>query len=274
MTTARQPGLSTAVWVDGFDPAVHVPQMAAAGFKAIELNIYLGSGHFDPSPDHVATLKQAIGDHDMAVWSIHSRDVGDLASPDRAVVDKQLDELRYCLDLADELAADVIVSHALFPQDRAIDRTDADFQLVDILGELAPDVSPRRARIAFENTTTTHPGECAIDVLRRLIGQPRDAFGFVLDPGHANIAGDLETIVYGHGQRLITTHLNDNLGDADAHLVPGDGTVNWSSVVQMVDETPYEGTIMYEVRDAGADRSDVMQRTLAAHHRLFGQQAG
>jgi len=73
---ARCPGISTGLW-DPFDPARHLPLIAAAGFRAIELNLYRGVGHFDASrPANLRQLRQVADDLGLVVWSIHSPEPG------------------------------------------------------------------------------------------------------------------------------------------------------------------------------------------------------
>ena len=57
-----------------------------------------------------------------------------------------------------------------------------------------------------------------------------------LDFGHACLVGD-----------LIATHLLDNLGSADEHLVPGDGRINWPAAMLTMQKIGCEGTLMLEV---------------------------
>ena len=136
-----------------------------------------------------------------------------------------------------------------------------------MLHDMAPEVRASGARIAFENTgrrTYARPAAVA----RRMDTLPTDTYGFVLDTGHANLMGDLDVIADLLGDRLMTLHLNDNHGLNDEHLPPGQGTVDWTSVRQLLQRVRYDGCLLNEV-EGGTDPARVMLDTMAAHRRLF-----
>ena len=99
---------------------------------------------------------------------------------------------------------------------------------------------------------------------------PTDAYGFVLDTGHANLMGDLDVLIGTFGSRLLTLHLNDNhaVKGNDEHLPPQMGTVDWARVRQHLNTIHYRGCLMYEVI-GGADPEQVLLDTIGAHQRIF-----
>ena len=54
--------------------------------------------------------------------------------------------------------------------------------------------------------------------------------GFCFDSGHANITGELD-ILERYLDRLFLTHLHDNHGEKDEHLLPGQGTMDWEQII-------------------------------------------
>jgi len=54
--------------------------------------------------------------------------------------------------------------------------------------------------------------------------------GFCFDSGHANITGEFDTLER-YLDRLFITHLNDNHGKEDEHLLPGQGTIDWRPII-------------------------------------------
>lgn len=57
------------------------------------------------------------------------------------------------------------------------------------------------------------------------------ALGLCYDSGHDFLFGEpVYTILERHIDRLFALHLHDNCGDRDAHLIPGEGYVDWSRV--------------------------------------------
>lgn len=74
------------------------------------------------------------------------------------------------------------------------------------------------------------------------------AVGICIDTGHAHQAGihvgDFIRLV---GDRLKTTHINDNLRDKDAHLPPLYGSADWADIAAALKEIGYQGVFTYEL---------------------------
>lgn len=102
-------------------------------------------------------------------------------------------------------------------------------------------------RLAFENMDTVQSMEYAI-LLADAVGPTRA--GVCADTGHAAL-GDLGAAraIRMAGRWLITTHLQDNHGKHDDHMPPGDGTIDWNSVVAALNEVQYPGCVMLELTD-------------------------
>ena len=92
-------------------------------------------------------------------------------------------------------------------------------------------------KIAFENTE-------GIEYLYALMAhfEGNDTVGFCWDSGHEMCYNRSEDILGAFGERLLLTHLNDNLGISrfdgkifwtdDLHLLPFDGIADWDDVVR------------------------------------------
>ena len=92
-------------------------------------------------------------------------------------------------------------------------------------------------KIAFENTE----GQEFLSLLMdRYVGN--DTVGFCWDSGHEMCYNHSEDMLAKYGDRLLVTHLNDNLGISDPggkiywtddlHLLPGDGIADWDAAAQ------------------------------------------
>jgi sugar phosphate isomerase/epimerase/protein-tyrosine-phosphatase len=243
-----RPGINSGLWSTEVLHESHLALAVEAGFKAMEVSPYINLEHFDVrDADHVRRIGRGAKDNGLAIWSLHSRDVGDLTSPDPAARQAQLDELRWCLDAADMLGATAVVSHIQVVGRHFSDLASAEARLADGMDELAPRAEVSAARIALENGYARRNGQWTRDMFRRVAPFSSAAFGYVIDTGHAHIAGDLEDIENGVGQRLISLHLNDNDGDHDIHLTGGQGTVDWARVARLLRATDYDGCLMWEI---------------------------
>ena len=59
----------------------------------------------------------------------------------------------------------------------------------------------------------------------------------------SDVVDQLETVA----EHLIATHLHDNRGRADEHLVPFEGTVNWPSTLTTLRKVGYDGVLTFEL---------------------------
>ena len=95
----------------------------------------------------------------------------------------------------------------------------------------------RNVKIAFENTE-------GIEYLRALMAHFKgdESVGFCWDSGHEMCYNYSEDMLAEFGDRLVMTHLNDNLGISrfdgkihwtdDLHLLPFDGIADWDCNIQ------------------------------------------
>lgn len=71
--------------------------------------------------------------------------------------------------------------------------------------------------------------------------------GACLDTGHAFLAGDISRIMYKLSGHLQFLHANDNMGQADEHLPPGKGKIDWKQVLYELNEIDFEGALILEL---------------------------
>ena len=50
-----------------------------------------------------------------------------------------------------------------------------------------------------------------------------------MDVGHAHILGDTAEAIETTSEYLVTTHIHDNRGSSDDHLVPFQGSIDWAA---------------------------------------------
>ncbi len=174
-------------------------------------------------------------------------------------------ELCRCLEICSENEIGIMVSHVYigFKYDLPDERT-AEIGLENF-GTVIKRAEELGVRVAFENTE----GEEFLDILMR--GFKNNAYaGFCLDTGHEQCYNRGKDLLAIYGDRLIATHLNDNLGISsyegitaprdDLHLLPFDGTVDWSHLAKRLDDCNYNGIMTLEVKrkgQSGRHESDI-----------------
>ncbi len=78
-----------------------------------------------------------------------------------------------------------------------------------------------------------------------------DNVGICWDFGHANLMGlDQREALRYMGKRLKATHVADNSGYNDDHIMPFQGTIDWRGIVPVLTEIGYEGDFTYEIHSS------------------------
>lgn len=254
------PGISTCiVRPSRFDPAEHLPAIAAAGFKCIELNCCLGLDDFPwDRPSRIAELFRIAEDIGVRVYSVHAE--GGLGScrgkrSERFAVDL----CKSYADLAAELGALVVTCHAGLPAARS--RREALKQLHSSIEELSHHVLEIPCRYAWENEPLGLSTAEHLEWIREL---DPGTFGFVLDNGHSNISGTTDLYLNSCLGLLCNLHLNDNNGKRDEHRIPGTGSFQWQDFMARLESTGYVGPMMLEIE--ARDRQHSLSSVLTDAH--------
>ena len=71
----------------------------------------------------------------------------------------------------------------------------------------------------------------------------RPDLGICMDVGHARLMGDVVDAIETCSGHLITTHLHDNRGRNDDHLVPGKGVIDWDATLLAFQKVGYDGVV-------------------------------
>ena len=255
MTTDRV--LSTYLFVNRKLTAALVSEAARAGAAAIEL--FCSRGHFDyRSVENARELAGWLGENRLTLHSIHSPTTRDfhltresgaplsICDPERLRRQEAVDEIKRALDLVEQIPFRYCVQHVATSRDVADDRKwDAAFSSLEHLSLFA---RHRGVTLAIENT----PGEMATPAnLKNFLEQTRlTSVKMCFDSGHAHldggdVAGQLETV----RDFVVTTHLHDNHGERDEHLLPYQGTIDWATTLAAL---PKEAPAVLELKEPAA----------------------
>ena len=95
------------------------------------------------------------------------------------------------------------------------------------------------------------------------------AVGVCLDTGHAHLAGEMPVVIPKLSGHLQMVHVNDNHGDWDAHLPPGEGGIDWRAAKQELVRAGFAGVLVLELHGGGAEEvSAVLERAVRARRFL------
>ncbi len=112
---------------------------------------------------------------------------------------------------------------------------------------------------------TVEDGLRAIDELKS------DRFGILLDTGHAYLNGeDIRSMVTKCRGIPLHIHLDDNLGDADSHLLPGKGSIDFAALKESLRDIAYTGYLSVELGNAyTAQPQDACRKSMDFLQRKF-----
>ena len=119
-------------------------------------------------------------------------------------------------------------------------------------GEVVDEATKLGVKIAFENTEGVEYLEA---LMEHFCGN--DTVGFCWDSGHEQCYNYGVDLLEKYGDRLLCTHLNDNLGIKDfdgtitwlddLHLLPFDGIIDWKDAANRLDRCGFGNVLTFEL---------------------------
>jgi sugar phosphate isomerase/epimerase len=270
-------GVSTHLFHQSRLTRDHLVHIAAHGFETVEL--FATRTHFDYHDDQaIQRLREWLEDTQLELHSVHApivegmangRWVGSYsnASGDERRRAAAIAETRVALELARRIPYRYLVTHLGMPSAEQVpandNQRDAARRSVEEISIMAAQVGVRVALEVIPNDLS------AAGTLVHLIEEDMEGLdvGICLDYGHAHIMGDLGDAIESVSGHLWTTHVHDNAGQRDDHLVPFAGRINWDAAMMETQKIGYDGVLMLEVGDTG-DPIDVLRRSARARERL------
>lgn len=233
-----------------------VQDLAEAGFECVEYSHveYL-------SMEDVERLRKATEEAKLTPWSVHSW-VGLPAEQSEA--ERTMTALGPMVEKCRVLGAKVLVIHPgghMLSHEGASAHSRRLSGNLSVLRPLCECTAKIGVSVAVENCGPLEDLEFILELVR-LSGHKN--VGFCIDTGHAKLYGvsPAEAILK-MGKRLLTTHLQDNLGRRDDHLAPGLGLIDWSAVFAALHQIGYTRTLMVEISDCPPGREPEPQKELA-----------
>jgi sugar phosphate isomerase/epimerase len=219
----------------------------------------LGARHIEfyprwqTAPD-AAEVGRQVRDAGLCVWSTHgpwgnetwTAGRVDLGSPEPSMRRDSVRDVRRAMEWLAAAGGRCLVVHPGVLSDAAdFDRRRA--ALRESLAELAPSAADNDIWLCVENLPRgSFPGSFTADNASIVRELDASHVGLCLDTGHANIMADVASEARAAGSLLRTTHVHDNDGQRDSHLLPGLGTVHWPDFSATLSEIRYQGVVMLE----------------------------
>jgi sugar phosphate isomerase/epimerase len=190
-----------------------------------------------------------------------------IAAADKDRRGRAVREAQAALEMARTIPFEFLVVHVGTPDEYAADAQDnspeAARRSVEELYAASSRLGVRLALEVIPNRLSS------VEALRRLLDEDlelRDA-GLCFDFGHAHLIDDVVSAVEEASGHLVTTHVHDNHGRSDDHLVPFDGSIDWAHALFAAQKVGYDGLYVFELANTGST-ADVLERTSRACRRF------
>ncbi len=273
----RRFGVSTHLFHEKRLCRDHLVDIAGHGFETVE--VFATRSHFDyRNPKAIEELGEWLGDTRLELHSVHAPIVEGMsggkwvgsfsnASSDEARRKQAIEETKAALEIARVTPFRYLVVHVGMPASERVPPGDnqpaAARRSLEEIGDLAAAVNVQVALEVIPNVLSTPAALC------RLIEETLEGLdlGICLDYGHANLMGDVVEAIETISGHLLTTHVHDNAGRRDDHLVPFAGRIDWDTAMMSTQKIGYDGVLMFEVTDEG-NPIDVLKKMSAARGRL------
>jgi sugar phosphate isomerase/epimerase len=268
-------GISTHLFHEQRLSRDHLALIAAHGFEAVE--VFATRSHFDyHDPAAITQLAGWLTETGLALHGIHAP-IADRLLPgdhwgeaisnavsDPAKRQAAVREADAALNVARQIPTEVFVVHLGTPTAKGGENNrTAAFRSVEEICRLAEPVGIRVALEVIPNPISD--AASLVDMLEKDLDAPRT--GICLDFGHAFLMGDVADTIETVAEHLITTHVHDNNGKKDDHLVPFEGRLNWDIALMTMQKVGYDGTYLMELANTGSPAA-VLEQARAARARF------
>lgn len=283
MSSFMQFGISTHLYHDRRLERDHLAQVASYGFEAVE--VFATRSHFDYRDEAaVDRLGQWLAETGLTLHGVHAPitekfGAGDVWAPgfsnavqDQARREAAVRETEAALQISKRVPFDVLVVHLGTPASKNNPGDNSRSAAARSAQEICRLAEPLGVRVAFEVIPNALSDASSLVRMLENDLEARHA-GICMDFGHAHLIGDVVDAVETAAEHLITTHVHDNRGRDDEHLVPYLGTIDWKTGLMAMQKIGYDGTYLMELanRDSPAKVLEEARRARQQFERALEQ---
>ncbi len=204
-------------------------------------------------------LKKAADELGLIYQSIHA-DFGKMRDMwyESETTKTAVQELKDCIDDCVKCNVPIVVMHPFI----GFDVNEANEVGIKNFKEVVDYAKEKGIKVAFENVE----GEAYLEALMNEF-KTYDNVGFCWDTGHEMCYNRGKDMLALYGDRLIATHINDNIGVTgeditfldDLHLLPFDGIKDWQDAMARLDKCGFADIMTFEfaIREGVTKYSDM-----------------
>jgi len=246
--------------------------VARGGAQAVE--IFAARGHFNyHDKEHVKEIGHWFKTQPVQFHSMHSPIYmsNDFRSgaPPLSIVDPEkrnridaMDEIKRAIDVAEYAPFRFLVQH-LGRSDEYDDpkKFEAALSSIEHLRAFARQLG---VSLLVENIPNDLSTPERLKELLQALHYPD--LGICFDTGHAHLMSSVHQAFGVLEDRICSTHVHDNKRDRDAHLWPGQGTIEWSQTMQSLRSAPRTPPLLLEIE--GDESVDVPAKMAEVYAKL------
>jgi len=253
-------GISSHLYHDRPLSQEHLAEIASHGFEVVEL--FATRSHFDyHDPAAIATLRRWLEATGLSLHGIHApiaesaaggRFTGSysIAAKDNAARQLAIREVDAALAIAREIECGVLVVHLGLPASQPGASENSRTAATRSIEEIIRLTEPLKTRVMLEVIPNDLSSVSTLVAMLERDFEGTDA-GICMDFGHAHMMGDVPDAIETAAEHLLTTHVHDNRGRDDEHLVPYKGTIDWAASLVTMRKIGYDGTYLMELANTG-----------------------
>ncbi len=250
--------------------------LVRSGAEAIE--IFAARGHFDYAnrKQHVQEIAAWFKGTSVPLNSMHSPLFSDyewgrsgsppvnIASTDKKQRIEAMDEIKRTLEVAEHIPYRFLVQHIGTGGEEFSERKlDAAMTSVEHLRAFA---RPLGVKLLLENI----PNEMSTPerLLEFLSITHFDDVGICFDLGHAHIMSSVREAFETLKNHIRSTHVHDNARDRDAHLWPGEGSIDWEEALRLLRSAPHVPPLLLEIEGDGKEQAAILEGADRTYRKL------
>jgi len=237
-------GLSTLFCLDRSFKTM-IERVLETGITSIEV---VDEGLHTLNPKRVETLRTLAHSYKLK-YSMHSpfADIN-IASPSRPLLNAMIRRLKKSISYASDLDCQTWIFHPglrtgismFYPNREWTQNIRTSLLLFHFAEDLGVDA-------AVENVPEPFPFVMkSVDDFSRFYSEINEDIGLVLDIGHANINGQIESFLKTFREKIVHVHVHDNRGEHDEHLGIQHGNIEWQKVSSLLKRVPFNKTVVLE----------------------------
>jgi sugar phosphate isomerase/epimerase len=246
--------------------------MKRGGAQAVEL--FAARGHFNyTDKEHIKELSAWFKSEGVELHSMHSpiymsndfKSGGaplNIVDPDKPRRIEAMDEIKRAVEVAEQMPFRFLVQH-VGKTDEYDDPRKFEWAMSGI-EHLRAFCRQLGVTLLVENTPNDVATPEKLKELLKALHYPD--LGVCFDTGHAHMTSSVHQAFGVLEPYIRSTHVHDNKRERDAHLWPGDGTIDWNETMQALRAAPHTPALLMEIE--GEEGMDVSGKMAAAYKKL------